>query len=144
MGTADTNAQYDQAAEQATADSGDVTNSAPGQSVEGAAGQSPQNGQSDTQSWDGKSWALKFRDREVIPESRNHLMTWAQKGYAYNTLKADLDKREEQLRGLESELGEYRKLNEAFQNNPNFKQRILQLYQETVSGIRRAEAQGDK
>ena len=96
------------------------------------------------QAWDGSPFAIKFRDREVIPQSQDQLKTWASQGYGYSQRVAELKTREEQINQLESDLGQYRKLAEAFDANPDFKQKIMKLYQDTVSGLATAQASGDQ
>ena len=78
------------------------------------------------QAWDGSSFAIKFRDREVVPQSQDQLKTWASQGYGYSQRVAELKTREDQINQLEQELGPYKKLTEAFDSNPDFKQKIIQ------------------
>ena len=96
------------------------------------------------QAWDGSSFAIKFRDREVVPQSQDQLKTWASQGYGYSQRVAELKTREDQINQLEQELGPYKKLTEAFDSNPDFKQKIMKLYQDTVSGLATAQATGDQ
>jgi hypothetical protein len=94
--------------------------------------------------WDGKQFSIKFRDKEVVPQSREQLMTYAQQGYGYSQRMAELKAREEELNQLDSSLGQYKKLADAFDSNPQFKQQILELYQKTMSGVQAAQASGDQ
>lgn len=87
--------------------------------------------------FDPKPWALKYRGTTVYPKDRDHLVNLAQKGYSYDTNLATLKKQEQALAEREAgitNLDEVRKLAEAFDANPQFKQFLMQKYQEILNG----------
>lgn len=138
---------YEQAATEAMSDPANVVessdSSAPGQSQQSPQAASPQ-GEQQQEVWDGSKWTLKFRDKQIVPENRDQLVTWAQKGYAYNTLKSDLDKRAQELDQLKGKYGQLQQLSDTFESNPALRDKILQLYQETLSNTQHAAAAGDQ
>lgn len=116
-----------------TSDKGDAT----GQAVAGV------DGQPAVPVWDGKEYAIKFRDKEIVPKDKAHLITLAQKGYLYDNRVGEMKTREESLQQQEAKLAKLQQLNEAFEKNPKLQQRIFSLYQEVLSGKAEAEQAGD-
>lgn len=84
--------------------------------------------------WDGKPFALKFRDKEIVPESRDKLINWAQLGYSYDKRASDLKAREEQIQRQSQEYQQYAQIAKAFESNPQFKQQILNMYYQALNG----------
>ena len=94
--------------------------------------------------WDGSQFKMKFRDKEIVPPTREQLVNWAQQGYGYSQRAAELNTREAALKQMEEKTGQYQKLAEAFDANPGFKAQIMKLYQDTVSGLGAAQKAGDQ
>lgn len=84
--------------------------------------------------WNGKEWAIKFRDKEIVPESREKLINLAQLGYSYDKRAGDLKKREEEIAKLNEQHKQYAQIAESFQKNPEFKKQILQMYYQALNG----------
>jgi hypothetical protein len=78
--------------------------------------------------WDGKQFALKFRGKEIIPESKDKLINLAQLGHTYSTKLNDLQSRESALAEQMKAVEELNSMRTAFEKNPAFKQQILNLY----------------
>ena len=96
-----------------------------------APGQQPQQA---APAWDGKQFALKFRDKEIVPENRDKLINWAQLGYSYDKRAGDLKQREEQIARQSQEYQQYAQIAKAFETNPSFKQQILNMYYQALNG----------
>jgi hypothetical protein len=84
-------------------------------------------------SWNPQQWQLKFRDQVVVPKDRTHLINLAQQGYSYSQKMQELKSREEQLNAQRAQYDEYQKLDEAFAKNPQFREQILNWYQQSLT-----------
>lgn len=89
--------------------------------------------------WDGKPFALKFRGREIIPESKEKLINLAQLGHTYSTKLNDLQTRENTLSERLKAVEQYEQLSKAFESNPAFKQQILNMYYQSQNGGQAAD-----
>ena len=83
--------------------------------------------------WDGKAWQLKFRDQTIVPKDRNHLINLAQQGYSYSQRMHEVKQKEDQLNAQQAQYDQYKKLEEAFEKNPNFREQIMQWYQSSLT-----------
>lgn len=92
-------------------------------------------------SWNGQEYALKFRGRDIVPESKDKLLNWAQLGYSYDKRAADLKAREEQIAQQQQAHEQYERLAQAFEANPAFKQQILNLYYQSLNGQQQGQQQ---
>lgn len=93
--------------------------------------------------WDGTKFTLKFRDREIVPESRQKLINLAQLGYSYSNKANDFKARQQQLQQQEQELARYKKMVNAIQSNPQFQQQLFDMYnQYSQNGVTQGEANG--
>ena len=136
---------YDQAAAAAVADpEGPAVSTDTGTLDQSAPGDGGESGGQSAAAWDGSQFKMKFRDKEIVPPTREQLVNWAQQGYGYSQRAAELNTREAALKKLEESTGQYQKLAEAFDANPQFKQQIMKLYQDTISGAAAAQAAGDQ
>jgi hypothetical protein len=92
--------------------------------------------QSDVQAtqpiWNGKEYALKYRGGEVVPESREKLINWAQLGYSYDQRAASLKAKEQEISQLQQRYAELERLSQNFETNPQFKQSVLDLYYKSM------------
>lgn len=84
--------------------------------------------------WDGSQFTLKFRGKEIIPESKEKLINLAQRGHLYDTKLSDLQARENTLTERLKAVEQYESLSKAFEENPAFKQQILNLYYQSQNG----------
>lgn len=91
--------------------------------------------------WDGSKFALKFRGREIIPESREKLINLAQLGHTYSTKLNDIQSRESALIEKAKELEQYEKVAKAFDQRPEFKQKIFEYYNSLTNGDNAEEQQ---
>jgi hypothetical protein len=129
MDNTETSSEYQEMERQAAGEAGTPAQPAPESTVSPEQTASQPNNQQ-TPVWDGKQWSLKFRGREIVPDSREKLINWAQLGYSYDQRSEALKQQEEQIKSRAKQLEDYERLDQAFQQNPVFKQKILQLYNE--------------
>lgn len=62
--------------------------------------------------WDGSQWTLKYRDKPVVPQSRDELIKWAQLGYNNDQRMRNLDQKESKLSEMEQQLAQVKQLSE--------------------------------
>lgn len=93
------------------------------------------------QVWNGQEWVLKYRDKPVIPQSKDELIKWAQLGYNNDLRMKTLDKRESTMVEREKSLEQIKALSEAFDQRPDFKQSVLGIYQKLMNGEQAAAEQ---
>jgi chromosome segregation ATPase len=91
--------------------------------------------------WDGSQFTLKYRDKPVVPQSREELVKWAQLGYNNDLRMRNLDTRESKLTERERALEQVKQISEAFDQRPDFKQAVLDVYQKLASGQQAAAEQ---
>jgi hypothetical protein len=84
--------------------------------------------------WNGQEYALNFRGRQIVPRDRNHLINLAQQGYAYETRAQELARKEQEYAQKDEQYKQFAQLEQAFESNPIFKQQLMQLYQQSMSG----------
>lgn len=84
--------------------------------------------------WVGDDYPLKFRGRTVIPPTREDLISWAQLGYNAKDRMQTLEQREGSLKERETKLDQVQKLAEAFEQVPQFKKQVFEIYQKIQSG----------
>jgi hypothetical protein len=95
--------------------------------------------------WDGSAWTLKYRDKPVVPQSRDELIKWAQLGYNNDQRMKTLDSRESKITDMERQLAQIKQISEAFEQRPDFKQAVFEIYQKLASGQQvAAEQQADQ
>jgi hypothetical protein len=131
---------YEEASNQAVADLG--SSEQPTEShednvpVEGQENSQQQEGQQTVggdPSWNPKEWQLKFRDQTIVPKDRNHLVSLAQQGYSYSQRMNELKQREAQLNSQSQQYEQYKQLEQAFEKNPQFREQIMQWYQNSLT-----------
>lgn len=84
--------------------------------------------------WNGQEYALNFRGKQIVPRDKDHLLRLAQQGYSYETRAQDLARRENEIKSQSERYSQLAQLQQAFETNPILQQRILQMYQEAMSG----------
>lgn len=95
---------------------------APGQSAPGK----PTQGQQQSPAWDGSQYALKFRDQQIVPKSREELINLAQRGYGYSQAMEKLNKERASLQQRAAQYQQYDQLDQMLKSNPQLAQKILQ------------------
>jgi len=141
MAIGDENAGYEQAAGDALADPNAQSLEQPGNA--GDAGTQAGSAQvaSTTGTWNPEEWALTVNGQKVLPKNRENLLTWANQGYGYSQKAAELNKQKAELEKQAAQVAQYQQLNEAFEKNPQFKNKIIELYQQTQQGTATAQQQ---
>lgn len=112
------------------------------ENLEGAATANPDQADSATQpdgaaiedKWDGSAFTLKYRDKPVVPQTKDELIKWAQLGYNNDLRMRNLDQRESKISEMEQQLAQIKQLSEAFDQRPDFKQAVMDIYQKLASG----------
>ena len=94
--------------------------------------------------WDGSKFALKFRNKEIVPESRDKLLMWAQQGYNAENKFSEIKKLQEQIDSEKSQYSKYAELAQAFESNPKFKQQIFDMYYQSQIGGQQQEQPGQQ
>lgn len=84
--------------------------------------------------FDPKAWGYKYRGQEIYPKDRNHLITLAQQGHMASQRMAELNARAKELDSMQKQFDPYKQLDEVFQKNPKFAQKIWDLYQKAQAG----------
>lgn len=83
--------------------------------------------------WDGKSWAINVGGKEAIPESRDQLIAWAQRGYNAPVKIRELQTQLDQWKSKEAQLnelhGKYNEIDDYVRKNPQFWQHVMQAWQ---------------
>jgi hypothetical protein len=126
---------YDNAAAEAIADpaSSNVVDSSGTGDAAGTQDQSVQNA-AITETWNPEQWALTVNGQKVLPKSKENILQWANQGYNYSQRASELNKRKADMDAMQNQYAQYKQLNDAFEQNPAFKQKILELYQSTQQG----------
>lgn len=83
--------------------------------------------------WNAQEYALKYRDKEILPRDRQHLIDLAQQGFSYSQRMAELKDREKQLEAQRGKYSQYSQLEEAFAKNPTFRKKVLEWYNNSMS-----------
>lgn len=94
-------------------------------------------GQQQTPNADGfvaDQYSLRFRGKTIVPKSREELITWAQYGYNNTKRNQDLTERENALKEKEAKYGQVAQLSDLFEQNPQFKQAVYDIYHKFQSG----------
>lgn len=112
-----------------TAADASVDTGATGSEGDGAAAAEPQ-----LPDYVAAHWPIKFRGRTILPETREQLINWAQLGYHNDKRMASLKERETKLSELEKGLEQYKAMQEMFEEVPDFKSGVLDLYNRLKSG----------
>jgi len=100
-------------------------------STEETAAEEPQPGDAD---FDPQAWQLKFRDQTIVPKDRKHLVDLAQQGFSYSQRMQQLKQQEQDIQGKAQQYQQYEKLAQAFQSNPQFRDKLLAMYNESLAG----------
>jgi hypothetical protein len=91
--------------------------------------------------WNPSEWQLKFRDQTIVPKDRAHLVNLAQQGFSYSQRMQEVKQREAELNAQRQQYDQYAKLEDAFSKNPQFRDQIMQWYQQSLTpGVRPAQA----
>lgn len=106
-------------------------NQTPGQVPGQTPGQAPGQKQ---EVWDGQQWKFVYRGKDVIPDSRDKFMKWAQLGYSGDERARHLKEQEQKLMEQGKTYEIYERMNQAFETNPQFKSQLMKLYHETING----------
>lgn len=94
--------------------------------------------------WNGEEWKFKWGDKEIVPDSRDKVMTWASQGYNYSQRMGELNKthtqrmqeaeaREAKAREIEEKFGRYAPLEEFANKNPGWIEHVNQAYQQKLA-----------
>jgi hypothetical protein len=94
--------------------------------------------------WDGSQWTLKYRDKDVIPKSREELINLAQRGFGYSQAMERLNREKQELSGRARQYQQYEQLDQMLKSNPQLAQRILQATAEFHAGQGQQPAGGDQ
>jgi hypothetical protein len=134
MAIGDENAGYEQAASDGLADPSVSSGEQPANSD--AAGTQPDASQaaSNTSTWNPEEWAINVNGQKVLPKSRENILQWANQGYGYSQKAAELNKQRQELEAQKGQYAQYSQLNEAFEKNPSFRNKIIELYQQSQQG----------
>jgi hypothetical protein len=123
----ESNKEYDNASTEANQDPATiVSDNAPDGSQA-----APDSGSKEGQAapvWNGEEFAFEQRGQRIIPKDRNELIMWANRGRDYSQRVNELKQRTAEIDKMKSEYGQYAQLAQAFEQNPAFKQQILDLY----------------
>lgn len=106
------------------------------------------------QSWKGEEWKFNWNGKDIIPESRDKLMTWANQGYNYSQRMGELNKthaqrmaeaeaRAQKAAELEKKYSQYDQVEQYAQKNPEWWQHVQQAFaqREIPQGLDPAIAQ---
>ena len=77
--------------------------------------------------WNGQEWSLKYRDQQIIPKDRQHLISLAQQGLSYSQSMEQLKRQREQM---EKEYAPFHQLQTMLQQNPALAQRMAAVLAE--------------
>lgn len=78
-------------------------------------------------SWNGDEWRFKARNKDVVPQSRDHLIKWAQMGYDYGANMSDFQRQKLDFENQQKQMGDitrWREIDEYAKNNPNWREFI--------------------
>lgn len=92
-----------------------------------------------TQEWKGDDWKFSWNGKDIIPDSRDKLMTWANQGYNYSQRMGELNKThaqrmaevqaaEAKARELEQKYAQYDTVEQYAQKNPEWWQHVQQSF----------------
>lgn len=84
--------------------------------------------------WDGQQYKFVYKGKDVVPEGKDKLLKWAQIGYSTNDRSEHLNRLKSELDQRAQRVEQFERINEAFENNPHFKQQIMDLYNKSVNG----------
>jgi hypothetical protein len=84
--------------------------------------------------WKPDLFSLKYRGAAVSPKDYKHATALMQKGWSYEQSMEQVKREKAEIDANRSRYEQYERLEKAFNENPAFKQRILQLQQETANG----------
>lgn len=73
---------------------------------------------------------LKYRGQQVAPKDYNHAKQLMQQGWSYSQAMAEVNKQKAEIESQRGRYTSYEKLEQAFAQNPQFAQKIWQMYQE--------------
>ena len=133
MTTGNETESYEQAAAAAMADPAvekTTTEPAPQQTESTPAG----NTEASTTAWNGEQFAFDQNGQRIVPKSIDELKQWAIRGRNYSQRAAELNKRQQEIETTSKQLVEYKKLADAFDQNPAFKKQIMDLYVKSLQG----------
>lgn len=94
--------------------------------------------------WNGEEWKFKWGDKEIVPDSRDKVMTWASQGYNYSQRMGELNKthaqrmaeaeaREAKAKEIEAKFSPFQPLEEYAQKNPGWIEHVNRSYQEALA-----------
>jgi hypothetical protein len=84
------------------------------------------------QTFDPKSWGIKYRDKVEYPKDAKHLLTLAQQGFGATQRLAEMNRREAELSQQSQKVQQYLALEEQFSKNPAVQERLKRFIQETL------------
>jgi hypothetical protein len=98
--------------------------------------------------WKGDDWKFNWNGRDIVPESREKLITWANQGYNYSQRMGELNKthaqrmaeaeaRELKAKEIESKYSPFAQVNEYAEKNPDWWNHVKQSFEQ-----RQAQEQG--
>ena len=73
-------------------------------------------------------WLLNFKGQPIKPKDRQHLVNLAQQGYGYSQAMEKLNKEKEAIAQSKTQYDKYAQLDQRFQSDPAFRQKIEQLF----------------
>lgn len=84
--------------------------------------------------WNAQEWGLKYKGQTIYPESRDQLLSLAQKGRVMEERIADWNKKEQEWQAQAARFQPYVDLDQLFQKNPAFAKQVQSLYQQYSQG----------
>jgi hypothetical protein len=124
---------YEQAAAEANADTTTDNVVTSSDTVPTESAQSG-NTEASTTVWNGEQFAFDHNGQRIIPKSLDELKLWAMRGRNVSQRNAELNKRQQEVEETSKKLAEYQKLADAFDQNPEFKKQIMDLYVKSQQG----------
>jgi hypothetical protein len=91
--------------------------------------------------WKGDDWKFNWNGKDIVPESREKLITWANQGYNYSQRMGDLNKthaqrmaeaeaRERTAKEIESKYSPFAQVNEYAEKNPDWWNHVKQSFEQ--------------
>jgi len=94
--------------------------------------------------WDGSAYALKFRGKPHVPQTRDELITLAQLGLKYNHVTGDLDKRTKEIDERAQTYKQYEEMDNLFKENPQYRNALLQWQSQWQNGQQATNTSDDQ
>lgn len=103
----------------------------PGQAQEPKAQQEPVPQQGNPSWFKPEQFQLKYRGQTVGPKDYNHAVQLMQQGWSYSQAMSQVNQMKKEIEGQKGRFSSYEQLEQAFQQNPQFAQKIWALYRES-------------